>query len=108
MWAQFISSRVKAGVDTEAVAPRLRDAQQGLRAAEQQGSGLIRTLVMQDQGDPRRVFTLVVFESEEKARARERDPRRDEGLQAFRAAMTELFEGPPEFTDLTVVDEWVH
>jgi heme-degrading monooxygenase HmoA len=106
MWAQLISSRVKAGVDTKTVVPRLRLAQQGLRAAEQPGSGLIRTLVMQDQDDPRRVFTLVVFESEEKARARERDPRRDEALQPARAAMTELFAGPPEFTNLTVVDEW--
>jgi hypothetical protein len=108
MWAQLISSRVKAGIDTGAVAPRLRDAQQALSAAEQPGSGLIRTLVMQDQADPHRVFTLVVFESEEKARARERDPRRDKGLQAARAAMTELFEGQPEFTDLTVVDESAH
>jgi hypothetical protein len=48
----------------------------------------------------------VVFESEEKARAREQDPRRQEGLQAARAVMADIFEGPPEFTDLIVVDEW--
>jgi hypothetical protein len=47
-----------------------------------------------------------VFESEEKARARERDPRRQEGLQAMQATMADTLAGPPEFTDLTVADEW--
>jgi len=50
---------------------------------------------------------LVVFESEEKARARESDPRRQEGLQAVRAVMAEIFDGPPEFVDLAVVEEFV-
>ena len=45
-----------------------------LQAVEQPDSGLLRTMIMQDQ-DPDLFFTLVVFESEEKARARERDPR---------------------------------
>lgn len=40
-----------------------------IRAAEQPGSGLVRTLVMHDQKDPGQVYALVVFESEEKARA---------------------------------------
>ncbi len=106
MWAQLITTRVKPDLASEDLVPRLRAAQERLRAAEQPGSGLLRTLVAQDQADPGRIFTLVVFESEEKARAREQDPRRDHGLQAARAAMTELFESPPEFTDLTVVDEW--
>ena len=47
-----------------------------MRTFEQPESGLLRTTVMQDQKDPARVFVLVVFESEEKARARETDPRR--------------------------------
>jgi heme-degrading monooxygenase HmoA len=106
MWAQLITTRVKAGVDTEAVASGLRAAQEGLRTAEQPESGLLQTLVMQDQNDPRRVFTLVVFDTEEKARAREQDPRREQGTQAARAAMTDLFEGPAEFTDLAVVYDW--
>jgi hypothetical protein len=55
---------------------------------------------------PSQVYFLVVFESEEKARAREQDTRRQEGLQAVRATMAEIFEGPPEFIDLTVVEEW--
>jgi heme-degrading monooxygenase HmoA len=76
-----------------------------LRATEQPGSGLVRSLAMQDQKDPSRVFMLVVFESEERARARENDPRREEALKAARATMAEIFDGAPEFVDLTVVDE---
>lgn len=49
---------------------------------------------------------LVVFESEEKARAREADPRREEGLAGARAMMAEVFDGRPEFVDLTVVKDF--
>ena len=51
---------------------------------------------------------FVVFESEEKARERENDSRRQEGLTAARTTMMEIFEGGPEFMDLTVVDDWSH
>ena len=61
---------------------------------------------MQDQKDPNQFCTLVVFESEEKARERERDPRLEERLQPARAMMADILAGPPEFVDLTVVEEW--
>jgi hypothetical protein len=61
---------------------------------------------MRDQADLRRVYTLVVFESEEKARAREQDPRRQERPQAARETVAAILAGPPELTDLTVVEEW--
>jgi hypothetical protein len=99
MWAQLIKMRLKPGKDTS-------ELNNQLRAAEQPGSGLVRTLMMHDQKDPSQVYTLVVFESEEKARAREQDPRRQEALQAARAMMAGIFDGPPEFTDLTVAEEW--
>ena len=99
MWAQLITMRLKPGKDTA-------ELDKQIRAAEQPGSGLVRTLVMHDQKDPGRVYALVVFESEEHARARERDPRRQERLQAARAMMAGIFDGPPQFTDLTVADEW--
>jgi hypothetical protein len=60
---------------------------------------------MRDEKDPSHVYMLVVFESEEKARARENDQRRQEGLQAVRATMAEIFDGAPEFVDLSVVEE---
>ncbi len=49
---------------------------------------------------------LVVFESEEKARARDNDERRQEGLAKVRALMEEIFDGPREFVDLTILEEW--
>jgi quinol monooxygenase YgiN len=100
MWAQLITTRLKQGREDDL--PRLVEQ---LRAVEQPGSGLVRSTAMQDQNDPSRVYMLVVFESEEKARARENDPRRQEGLQAARETMAEIFDGAPEFVDLTVLDE---
>jgi hypothetical protein len=58
---------------------------------------------MRSQHDPEVVYVLVVFESEDKARAREQDPRRQEGLKAVQAAMAQAMEGPPEFIDLAVL-----
>jgi hypothetical protein len=99
MWAQLISMRLKAGGEAG-----LSKVIAGLRAIEQPESGLLHSITMRDQNDPSRVLTLVVFESEEKARARESDPRRQEGLRAVRADMAEVFDGAPEFVDLTVVE----
>jgi quinol monooxygenase YgiN len=100
MWAQLITTRLKPGKEDDL--PALVEQ---LRAAEQPDSGLVRSMAMRDQNDSSRVYMLVVFESEEKARARENDQRRQEGLQAARAMMAEIFEGPPEFVDLTVLEE---
>lgn len=100
MWAQLISMRLKPGG-----AAGLPNVLEQLRAIEQPGSGLLRSMTFRDQHDPDRVMTLVVFESEEKARARENDPRREQGLQAVRAAMADVFDGAPEFTDLEVIAE---
>ncbi|MGB8652264.1 MAG: antibiotic biosynthesis monooxygenase [Mycobacteriales bacterium] len=100
MWAQLIKMTVKP--------ERVQDLPalfEQLRALEQPGSGLVRTTAMQDQQDPSKAYVLVVFESEAKAREREQDPRRQEGLKVVRAAMAELFAGAPEFVDLTVVQD---
>ena len=99
MWAQLIKMRLKHGRDTIEVNKQLR-------SAEQPGSGLVRTLMMADQKDPLQVYAVVVFESEEKARAREQDPRRQERLQPVREAMADVLDGPLEFIDLTVIEEW--
>jgi len=102
VWAQLIIMRLKSG--KEADLPRLYEQ---LRAAEQPGSGLLRTTAMRDQKDPSRIYNFVIFESEEKARAREGDPKRQAALEGFRATMAELFEGPPEFVDLEVLEDTV-
>ena len=100
MWAQLITIRVKPGRAGDL--PKLAEQ---LRATEQANSGLLRSTMFLDQNDPSRAYTLVVFESEEKARAREADPRRQEGLSQVRALMAEIFDGAPEFVDLTVVED---
>ncbi|MFN2561471.1 MAG: hypothetical protein ABR571_09290 [Jatrophihabitans sp.] len=100
MWAQLITTRLKDG--READVPKLLEQ---LRAVEQPDSGWLRSTAFVDQSDPLRVMLLVLFESEEQARARENDPRRDEGLEKARATMAEMFDAPPEFLDLTVLGE---
>ena len=99
MWAQLMSFRLKPGKNTAGL-------REQLQAVEQPDPGLLRTMIMQDQKDPDHFCTLVVFESEEKARAREADPRRLEGLRVLRAMLADRLACPPEFTDLAVVEEW--
>jgi quinol monooxygenase YgiN len=101
MWAQLIKVRLKPGQDDG-----LERVYQQLQATEQKDSGLVRSTLMRDQNDPNALYMLVVFESEEKARARERDPRREKALKKVRATMAEIYEGPPAFTDLIVTAEY--
>jgi hypothetical protein len=100
MWAQLIITRLRAGHEGDV--PAIIG---GLKAAEQPGSGLVRQLFMRDQSDPSRMYTLAVFESEERARERERDPRRESGLAVVRGLMAEALDGPPEFVNLSVEAE---
>jgi hypothetical protein len=60
---------------------------------------------MSDQNDSTSIYVLAMFESEEKAREREHDPRRREGLQVLNAMLGEVLAGPPEFVDLKILDE---
>ncbi len=102
MWAQLITMRLKPDRDTD-----LADLIKQLHASEQPGSGLVRSTAMRDQKDPARVCFLVVFDSEEKGRAREQDPSRQKALEPIRALMAEMVDGPPEFLDLSVVAETI-
>jgi quinol monooxygenase YgiN len=101
MWAQLITARLKPGKEAD-----LTKLFEQVQAAEQPGSGLVRSIAMQDQGDPSKVMMLVVFESEEKARAREQDERRQESLADARATMMAMFEGSQEFVDLNVINDF--
>jgi Antibiotic biosynthesis monooxygenase len=100
MWAQLISMRVKddSGDDLSRLLAHLRDI-------EQPDSGWMRTIALRERADPNRVLVLAIFESEEKARARESDPRRAEGLATLRVMMGNLLDTPPQFSDLLVVDD---
>jgi quinol monooxygenase YgiN len=100
MWAQLISARLKPGKDTEL--PHLIEQ---LYSIEEPGSGLVRATALRDQNDPSRVYFMIVFDSEDAARAREQDPTRQQALGPARQTMAEIFDGRPEFTDLTVLHE---
>jgi heme-degrading monooxygenase HmoA len=97
MWAQLMKMRLKPDKEQD-----LAGVFEQLQALEQPGSGLLRTMTMRDQSDPSQVYVLIVFESEQKARAREQDPRRREALKPAQATLAEILDGPPEFVDLTV------
>jgi len=100
MWAQLIKTHLKSGMDSEYVA--LMDQ---FKAIEQPDSGLLRTYAMRDAKDPSAVYMMVIFENEEKARLREKDPRRTEGLRAAGQTMEQIFEGDTQFVDLDVLVE---
>jgi quinol monooxygenase YgiN len=100
VWAQLIKTRLKPGREGD-----LENLIAQLQAAEQPDSGLVRSTFMHDQSDHLSVYMLVVFDSEDAARARESDPRRQEALQGARATMAEIFDRPPEFVDLVIEDE---
>src|SRR3954454_15685800 len=100
MWAQIIKTRVKPGSEAE-----LAVLMDQLKSAEQADSGVIRSTTMREQNDKDSLYIMVVFDSEESARAREQDPRRELGLTAARETMARIFEGAPEFINLDVVAE---
>jgi hypothetical protein len=101
MWAQLIRTRLAEGRGDEDLL-RLEDE---LRAMEKPGNGWLRTTMSRDQNDPSELYILVLFESEEVARAREQDPERVAGMQNARELMSEIFASPPQFVDLIVVNE---
>jgi hypothetical protein len=103
MWAQLIIMRLKSGKEGD-----LPNLYEQLHAAEQPGSGLLRTTALRDQKEPSRVYNFVIFESEDKARERENDPERQQALEGIRGTMTDIFEGPPEFVDLEVLEDRVY
>lgn len=99
-WAQIIKMRVKPNRQDD-----LLDILKGMHPLEQPDSGLLRSTAMRDQKDPNLTYAMIVFENEEQARARERDPRRREQVQAVQGKIPELLDGPPEFIDLDILDE---
>ena len=100
MWIQIIKGRLKPGKEADFVG--LMDK---LVEIEQPGSGLVREVVTRSQKDPDIVYVIATFESEEAARARETDPRRQDGLAEVRSGLMDALDGPPEFIDLQVLGE---
>ena len=102
MWAQLIIMRVKPGKEGE-----IHRLYEMLQAAEQLGSGLVRSTGARDEKDPSRALQLRGVRERGKGRAREQDERRQEALVDVRAHMAEILDGPPEFVDLGVISDFV-
>jgi quinol monooxygenase YgiN len=100
VWAQIIKTQLKAGRDADFV-----DLMKHFRSAEKADSGLLHSYAARDQTDPSSVYMIVIFESEEKARIRERDEERQASLEPARQVMGEIFDGPVEFLNLEIVEE---
>ena len=100
MWSQLITVQVKPGHDIDAVIA-------AIKAGELPDSGLISETFMRDQSDQTRFYIVPLFRSEEEARAREADPRRVEATARIQSLLRDILAGPPQFTDLEVLEHWI-
>ena len=98
MWAQLIKARVKPGREDE-----IRQLQEGLEARSRTGdTGWLRSINLQGQDDPQVYYSLVFFESEQKARQNESTAEQQELVRRLQ----DCFEGRPEFVNLNPVQEY--
>lgn len=95
MWAQIVKTRMKSGVEGD-----MAEVRDQMRSRISSRPGLIHSYWMKNQNDPQEYYTLIVFESEEQARAGEAQLEGDPIFQRVRS----LAEGQPEFVDLDVLD----
>jgi hypothetical protein len=99
MWAQLMKFRLADGVTEEKMAETRRRWEDEVGRGTD--SGWKRIVVFRDQHDPAMIYQLVYFESEEKARANERNPKHLAMLEQLNALMG----GEPEFVDLIPIEE---
>lgn len=95
MWAQIIKARLKP--NSEAEMKQLMDEIEG----ETPQSPFVGSIALENQNNPGEYYTVVLFESEEAARANENTPEQQARVQKIQA----LYEGQPEFVDCRVVHE---
>jgi hypothetical protein len=98
MWAQLVKVRTKDGAAEQFQKISQQWEEQVGRGTD---SGWTRSLYLRDAANPNEWYELVYFESEEKARANERNPKHQELL----GQMLPLLDGQPEYFDLTPVQE---
>lgn len=98
MWIQFIKARIKPGREDEA----RQIAREFEVQSRTEGVGPVRVVVFQNQSDPDEHYTVAYFESEGKAREAEKDPKQAELIRRYWG----VYEGPPEYADLSVLFEW--
>jgi antibiotic biosynthesis monooxygenase (ABM) superfamily enzyme len=98
MWAQLFKMRVPAGNEDKLLEINNQWEAQVGRGTD---SGWLRSLIFRATANPNEWYEVVLFESEEKARANERSQKH----QVILAQMTPLMDGDPEYVDLTPVQE---
>jgi heme-degrading monooxygenase HmoA len=96
MWAQIIKARMKPGAEEE--------MQKLMKEFEGEGAStpFVRSITLQNQNDLGEYHTVVFFESQEAARSNENTPAQQDRVRRIQA----LYEGPPEFLDCNVVNEF--
>ena len=97
MWAQMLKTRIQPGQE-EALQNLPQELDEQFRGEE---GGPRRVVVLKDRKDDGVYYTLVFFESEERARQYENSP----AQQAIQQRMSQVWAGQPEYTDLDVVYE---
>jgi heme-degrading monooxygenase HmoA len=94
MWAQLIKARIRPGKEDEA-----RNLTQEFEAEAGGNHPWVALTACVSRNDPNESYTLVVFESEERARENERSPEQAKRFER----MMQIYDGQPEFVDLDVV-----
>jgi heme-degrading monooxygenase HmoA len=95
MWAQIIKARLKQGAEAE-----MQQLMGEIEGATQR-SPFVGSTVLQNQNDPSEYYNIVLFESEEAARANENTPEQQDRVRRIQG----LYDGPPEFVNCNVVHE---
>ncbi len=94
MWAQIVKSRMKPGAED-----RLLQLDAEMSGQITQRGGWLQTIVLRDQKNPEQTYAVVLFESEDAARASESSPE----VQEFARRIQSNMEGQPEFIDCDVL-----
>ncbi len=98
MWAQLVKARLRPGVEDQLMSVNQRWEDEVGRGTD---SGWLRTLSFRGADDPGQLYMIVFFESEEKARANERNPKHQE----IAGQLSQFAEGQLQFVDLTPIRE---
>lgn len=97
MWAQLLKFQVRPGTADE-----LDEIYQEVDAQTGPETGWVRSYSLRNRKNPDKVYALVIFDSEEKARAYEQSPEQAKLIERT----GELMDGTPEFVDFDLVTEY--
>ncbi|HZU13984.1 MAG TPA: antibiotic biosynthesis monooxygenase [Chloroflexota bacterium] len=97
MWAQLIKAQIKPGKAHE-----LDELYREVDSRMSRDSGWVRSLSLRNSKNGQELYAVVVFDSQEKARAYEQSPEQAE----LTSRLGDLMDGPPEFVDFDEVTEY--